>query len=223
MPASMGETRDRKKVSQQSPQTLDIAMAAHQDSKTSFTLLQRLALVPMDQEAWGRFVDRYAPKIIKWCRAWGLQKADVEDVSQSVLMELASRLRRFQYDPGRSFRGFLKKVVRDALIDSHSARVLVGVGGTDHLGLLGNVQASDDLVRRLENEFDLELFDEAKRQVRQRVQPRTWEAFFLTTIEGRPSQEVAGLLEMRVGSVYQDKYAVTAMLQEEVRRLESST
>lgn len=84
-----------------------------------------------------------------------------------------------------------------------------------------NIQASDDLVRRLEEESDLELLEEAKRQVQQRVQPQTWEAFVLTTIEVQPAPEVAKLLDMRVGTVYQAKHSVTAMLQEEVRKLKS--
>ncbi len=196
-------------------------MPPHNHSETDSTLLHDVGSVPPDQAAWSRFVDRYAPNIIKWCRAWGLQEADVDDVSQTVLLKLARRMRRFQYDPTRSFRGFLKKFVRDALIDAHSARVLAPIGGSENLGFLLNIQASDDLVRRLEEESDLELLEEAKRQVQQRVQPQTWEAFVLTTIEVQPAPEVAKLLDMRVGTVYQAKHSVTAMLQEEVRKLKS--
>ena len=40
-----------------------------------------------------------AHKIYSWCRAWRLQDADAQDVTQAVLAKLAVRLRRFAYDP----------------------------------------------------------------------------------------------------------------------------
>src|SRR5207253_5992329 len=103
----------RRSLGRASNAVLSTVMPSRDDSKTSPTLLGRVALVPLDQAAWDEFVDRYGSKIVNWCRAWRLQSADVQDVSQTVLMRLARRLREFQYDPSRSFRGFLKKMVKD--------------------------------------------------------------------------------------------------------------
>ena len=86
------------------------------------TLLARVALLPPEPEAWNEFVDRYGPRIMKWSRAWGLQAADIDDVTQSVLAILLVRLRRFVYDPSRSFRAFLRKVTNDTVCDVISAR-----------------------------------------------------------------------------------------------------
>jgi RNA polymerase sigma factor (sigma-70 family) len=203
--------------------TLGTAMPALDASKTSSTLLHAVALVPMDQAAWSRFVDRYRPKIANWARHWGLQDADVEDVTQAVLAELAGRLRRFQYDPARSFRGFLKKLVRDAHLDALSARRRTVGGGGESLQLTAGLEARDDLVGRLEAEFDLELLEEAQRRVRERVEPQTWNAFFLTAVQGRPAPEAASALGMRVGTVYQAKSSIIAMLRDEVRKLDSGS
>jgi RNA polymerase sigma-70 factor (ECF subfamily) len=196
-------------------------MPARDDSRTSTTLLCRVAVYPPDQAAWNEFVDRYGPRILKWCCAHGLQDADAVDVTQSVLATLSVRLRRFEYDPARSFRGFLRKVVQDALHDAWSARsgrALAGDSGTSDL--LSRLEARDDLVRRLEEEFDIELLEAASQNVRQRVAPKTWEAFCLTAREGRPSPEAAALLGMKVGAIYQAKSSVIRMLQDEIRRLE---
>ena len=46
------------------------------------------------------------------------------------------------------------------------------------------IEARDDLVRRLDGEFDMELLEEAGRRVRAAVAPRTWEAYRLTAVEG---------------------------------------
>jgi RNA polymerase sigma factor (sigma-70 family) len=195
-------------------------MTVRDESKTSPTLLRRLAASPPDQAAWNAFVDRYGPLILNWCRAWGLQQADVLDVSQSVLAKLSVQLRSFHYDPTRTFRGWLRSLVRHAALDAMAARNRAV--GRETAGLaerLASVEARDDLVRRLEAEFDLELLEAATAVVRVRVTARTWDAYRLTALEGRDSTEAAATLGLSVGAVYQAKSKVIRMLQEEVRRL----
>ena len=78
------------------------------DLRTSASLLGRLRHQPTDQEAWSEFVDRYGEKIYGWCRRWHLQDADAKDVTQAVLASLCIKMRTFSYDPGLSFRGWLR-------------------------------------------------------------------------------------------------------------------
>ena len=68
-----------------------------------------------------------------------------------------------------------------------------GLGsGDSHVGrLLQNTEARDDLVKHLEQEFDREILQEAMRRIRLRVAPQTWQAFFLTAIEGLAGAEAA--------------------------------
>jgi RNA polymerase sigma factor (sigma-70 family) len=196
-------------------------MPPRDDSQTSPTLLGDVALFPPDQEAWNRFVARYGTKIVKWCRAWGLQNADIDDVFQAVLTQLVVRLRLFVYDPSRSFRAFLRKVVHDAVVDVLRARgPIVASGGSEVFERLASVEARTDLARRIEEEFDLELLDAATRHVRERVLPRTWEAYRLTAEEGRSGAETATRLDMQVAAVYVAKGSVLRMIQEEVQALE---
>ena len=101
-----------------------------------------------------------ARKIYAWCRRWNLQGADAEDLTQDVLLKLAEKMQTFVYDPAKSFRGWLKTVARHAWSDSWSGRKAgVAAGGSLALELLQTVEARDDLVRRLEEEFDRELLD----------------------------------------------------------------
>ena len=201
---------------------LGIAMAVPDNSKTSVTLLARLACFPPNQAAWSEFVDRYGPRIIQWCRAWGLQEADILDVSQAVLTKLLVKLGRFRYDPAGSFRNWLRTLVERVALDFLAARGRIVGGGTEmSVAILSNLEARDDLVRRLEEEYDLELLEAATRNIRDRVAPKTWEAYHLTARMGCPAPDVAGQLGMRVGSVYQAKSSVMRMLQEEVRKLEA--
>ncbi len=59
---------------------------------TNAGLLERVRQEPIDQAAWETFVAYYGPKIRGWCRQRGLQAADVEDVTQDVLLRLARAL-----------------------------------------------------------------------------------------------------------------------------------
>ena len=81
-------------------------MSGAHDSGTRITLLGRLRRDPGDQEAWGEFVEQYGPKVFAWCRRWGLQEADAQDVTQDVLLKLARKMKDFTYDPSRSFRAW---------------------------------------------------------------------------------------------------------------------
>jgi RNA polymerase sigma-70 factor (ECF subfamily) len=196
-------------------------MGAASESRTSVTLLARLRQVPPDQAAWGEFAERYGRKIYGWCRQWNLQEADAQDVTQDVLVRLAQKMQDFDYDPARSFRAWLKTVARHAWSDSWGGRKRVGAaGGSQVLDLLQTVEAREDLVARLEDEFDRELLDEAMARVRTRVTPRTWRAFELMALEGLSGAEAAKVLEMKVAAVFIAKSRVQRHLQEELQKLE---
>ena len=197
-------------------------MHSHDESKTSSALLRRVAIAPRDESAWAEFVDRYGKKILKWCCDRGLQDADALDISQLVLGLLAVKLRGFTYDPTQSFRGFLKKMTNDAVCDAFQSRRRIVALKSESIRLLGDVEARDDLVLRLENEFDLELLDEAKRRVQERVAAHTWQAYQLTAEQELSGSEAAARLGMSVERVFVAKGRVLKMLKEEVRELDST-
>lgn len=186
------------------------------------TLLGRLCQPAGDAAAWEQFVRRYGPRIFAWCRQRGLQPADAEDVTQDVLLRLAQHLRSFRYDPGRSFRAWLRTVTHHAWSDHLTARQRVARGaGDDGAGdPLQSVEARDDLLSRLSREFDLELLEEATARVRLRVEPRTWDAFRLTGLDGLTCEAAAGQLGMSLAAVFKAKSRVQKLLQEEIAALE---
>jgi RNA polymerase sigma-70 factor (ECF subfamily) len=192
-------------------------------ASTSATLLNRVRS-PLDQEAWNEFVERYGRRIYGWCRQWGLQEADAEDVTQDVLLRLARKMRGFAYDPSRSFRGWLRTLTHHAWSDFLEGRKRPGAGSGDGevARALEQVEARDDLTRWLDEEFTRALFEEASARVRLRVAPHTWEAFRLTAVEGKSGAEVAALLGMQVATVFVARSKVQKMLQDEARRLDGT-
>jgi RNA polymerase sigma-70 factor (ECF subfamily) len=189
--------------------------------RTSATLLARLRQPEVDQEAWAELVRRYAPLIQRWCRHWKLQEADAQDVTQAVLTKLVVRLQGFEYDAARSFRAYLKALTGYAWRDLLDGRRRDGAGDSEALELLETVEARDDLLRRLDEEFDRELLAEATARVRARVAAHTWEAFRLTALEGLAGAEAAARLGLKVFTVFKAKSKVQKMLQEEVARLDN--
>jgi RNA polymerase sigma-70 factor (ECF subfamily) len=189
---------------------------------TSASLLERLRLSPDDSAAWAEFVDRYATVIYDWCRRWNLQDADARDVTQAVLLRLLRGMRSFRYDPDQSFRGWLWTVAHNAWQDFVTTRrkEAVAAGGEFGSDPLAGVATRDDLMARLDGEFDRELLEEAKARVRIRVEPHTWEAFRLAAEEDLPGADVARRLGLPVATVFKAKSKVVKMLQQEIRRLE---
>jgi len=199
-------------------------MATDSESRTSATLLARLRQVPLDQAAWAEFAERYGRKIYGWCRQWNLQEADAQDVTQDVLVRLAEKMQRFDYDPTRSFRAWLKTIARHAWSDFLRSRKKAGAaGGSQIWELLQTVEARESLVERLQNEFDRELLEEAMARVQSRVVPRTWRAFELMAFEGCSGAETARALGMKVAAVFIAKSRVQRHLQEELHQLEGRT
>jgi RNA polymerase sigma-70 factor (ECF subfamily) len=193
-------------------------------ARTRATLLARLykAGTP-DEGAWREFVDQYGRQIYKWCRHWQLQDADAQEVTQQVLVLLLARMKEFVYDPSRSFRAWLKTVTHHAwrnLVDSRQHKA--AAGGDSHLwDQLLALPARDDLVQRLEQEFDRELLELALVRVRLRVAPHNWEAYRLTALEGVPAQEVARRLEMKIANVYAARSSVGRLVREEIDKLDT--
>jgi DNA-directed RNA polymerase specialized sigma24 family protein len=134
-----------------------IVMAEQRDSPTRATLLARLYRSgTADEKAWREFVDLYGRQIYKWCRHWQLQDADAEEVTQQVLLQLLAKMKEFVYDPARSFRAWLKTVSHHAwcnLVVSRQHRLAGGADSRTWERLLAE-PARDDLVQRLEHEFD---------------------------------------------------------------------
>lgn len=194
------------------------------EPSTSSTLLEALRNTAVDPEAWKVFVKRYEPLIYDWCRGWGLQDADAQDVTQDVLLRLVERMRQFTYDPSLSFRGWLRTLVRHAWSDFLKNRSRPGRGSGDDqvFDTLNHVAARDDLVTRLERQYDLELLQRAEDRVQPRVQPNTWEAYRLAGKDGLSGPEAAQKIGIAVAKVYVYRKRVQQMIREEIQRLEES-
>ncbi|MDB5389956.1 MAG: sigma-70 family polymerase sigma factor [Planctomycetaceae bacterium] len=193
------------------------------EPETRATLLGRLRIAPNDPAAWAEFVEWYGRKIHAWCRAWGLQEPDAQDVTQDVFLNLSMRMQEFCYDPQRSFRAWLKTITHHAWYDYLQKQKRAGQATGSELTVerLGAIEAREDLTRWLDEAADAELLKEAAVRVRLRVSPQTWEAFQMLAFEQRSGAEVGQALGMKVATVFVARSKVQRMLREEIERLDS--
>jgi RNA polymerase sigma-70 factor (ECF subfamily) len=187
------------------------------DQVTPLSLLDRIRA--NDPVAWQRLVGLYQPLVLFWCRRRGVRPNDTEDVAQEVFAAAAAGLSGFRRDrPGDTFRGWLSGITCNLVrlyFRRNQGRVLAE-GGSDAWEQLQNV--ADPLTGPVpgeETEIGL-LYQRALDEVRGEFEERTWQAFWLTVIEGRTPAGLAGELAMTETNIRQAKSRVLRRLKQEV-------
>lgn len=188
-------------------------------TSTSRSLLEQVKAD--DPTAWDRLVRLYAPLVYHWCQHWGLQTVDISDVFQEVFLAVATHIGDFRKErAGDTFRGWLRTVTRNKVLDHFRrlGREPGGVGGTDAQRRLSSVPARDIAEEQsaVENRAELGLFYQGLDAIRAEFEPRTWQAFWKTAVEGRVPKDVAAELSMSPGAVRVAKSRVLQRLRQEL-------
>jgi RNA polymerase sigma-70 factor (ECF subfamily) len=199
-------------------------MAGVAELSTNPSILHGLSDPSRREEAWREFLARYQPIISGWCLRRGLNHTDAEDITAKVLSKLVTRMCGFRYDPRHRFRGWLKTVVENEVRELWRGwrrrpwdRGAGGPGGRGGLEGLEGAVGVEELAETLDGslERDLRLASQVMDRVRARVEPRTWQAFWLTEYEGEAPAAVAQKLGMRLSALYVAKRRVLKILREE--------
>ena len=178
---------------------------------------------PLNREAWDQFAMIYRPVIYRLARRKGLQDADAQDLTQQVLHAVSQSIGRWEkQDPPVKFRHWLRRVVRNAILNALSRKPRDGAaGGSVALDLLNQHSNPDrDSASQIEIEYRRELYLQAARLVRSDVNAETWQAFELTVVEGIAAEEVARKLGKTPGNVYAARSRIMRRLREAVQALE---
>lgn len=182
---------------------------------TSRSLLGRIKTG--DTAAWDQLVQLYAPLIVVWCGRWGLHHQDVADVLQEVFLAVTQHIGSFRKEqPGDTFRGWLYRITRNKVLDlfRRQGREPCGVGGSEAQLQWGAVPAPEESTA--DEAVERGLFLRGLDAIRAEFEPRTWQAFWKTTVEGRATGDVAADLSMSPGAVRVAKSRVLQRLREEL-------
>ncbi len=177
-----------------------------------------------DRQAWEEFVEIYEPLVYRIGRSKGLQHADSLDLTQDVFAAVGNAIERFDPDPEKgSFRSWLNRIARNLAINLLTRQNgSIGTGETAIHNLLDQQPSMDEsAVSWFEMEYRRELFRCAADRVRCEFETETWRAFWLTSIEGETTRDVASRLSKSEGAVRLARCRVLAKLKREVSRLEN--
>jgi RNA polymerase sigma-70 factor (ECF subfamily) len=189
---------------------------------TSLTLLQRLR--DNEPEAWRTMVQLYTPLICHWCARGGVRGADAEDVVQEVFRATATSLEQFRRErEGDSFRAWLRAITRNMILlhFRRANRQPQGSGGTEAFTQLQEVAEGQTPAAEEEDPpSEVEALRlRALELVRDQVEQRTWQAFWLTAIEEHSPNEVAASLGVSPAAVRVAKSRVLRRLREQFSEL----
>ena len=84
-----------------------------------------------NRPAWLQFRDTYDPLLARWCRGFGLDRDSIDEVCQRIWIELAGRMKTFEYDPNRTFRGWLRRLCECRALNFLSERRAASLHGVD--------------------------------------------------------------------------------------------
>jgi RNA polymerase sigma-70 factor (ECF subfamily) len=185
---------------------------------TSLTLIAEIR--NHDQEAWRRLVVLYTPLLRQWCHRWGVRGEDSEDVLQEVFQAVAIGLKNFRRErEGDSFRGWLRGIARNKVLDLFRQHKFQSRGGTDFFRRSMQVPEPRPIPDAdggdPDEQFLLDdLYRNALELVRCEFEERTWQAFWRAAVEGQAPAVIAGDLGVTAATIRQSKSRVLRRLKD---------
>lgn len=184
---------------------------------TPASLLQMLQQSPED-EAWAQFVRLYTPLLLYWARRLGLPEDEAADLVQEVFVVLVRKLPEFHYEPGGSFRAWLKTIAVNKWRD-HCRRPRRPQQLDEDRPVPSRDDSLEEVILFDEAEYRRRLVAQAMELMREDFNPVTWQAFWEHGVEGRPAADVAAELKLSAGAVYSAKFRVLDRLRKELNGL----
>ena len=171
-----------------------------------------------DEESWDTFYGTYSRLICAIGNRSGLSSDDCQDLTQDVMRTIFDHKDRFNYDAGAGkFRSYLTGIVKHKIGDFYRSR--------DKRVFDVNSESDDeteDPNNRLdaicEEEWRSHLFNVALMDLRQMVEPGTFDAFQMYVLQELDPKVVAKALSISESSVYVYKNRCVSHLRKIIER-----
>ncbi|MGA2656865.1 MAG: sigma-70 family RNA polymerase sigma factor [Verrucomicrobiota bacterium] len=199
---------------------------------TRSSLLSRLRNAG-DEASWRFFFETYWALIYNVARKSGLADSDAQDIVQETVIAVARKMPAFRYDAAKgSFKQWLLLVTRRRIHDhfrrAYRAQVLLGgassAGGSGQRDLEqvpSPALAPDaEIDAAWETEWRESLFQAALARVRQRANPKQYQAFDYCVLQGLKAAEAARRLGMSAAQVYLAKHRISVAVKRIAQELE---
>jgi RNA polymerase sigma-70 factor (ECF subfamily) len=196
---------------------------------TRTTLLERLKDW-RDDSSWRDFFDTYSNLIYGVAIRGGLTKEEAQDVVQETMLTVAKQMPGFKYDRKiGSFKAWLLNTTRWRIADQLRKRGARAISKSSSVDADTGTwpagkwidPAGQELNTLWEAEWEKNLLDAATEKVKRRIDPKKYQIFdFCVNKEWKP-EKIAELFSIPVAHVYLAKHRVTAMIKEEVEKMEA--
>ncbi len=189
--------------------------------RTRESLILRLPTAT-DAAAWQEFAAIYEPLVYRFARRRGLQDADARELVQNVFVAVSRAVVDWRPNPDRGkFRTWLFRIARNQLINLVTRRKFDnGSGKTSAMLSLQQVADWQSHTQEIELDYRRELFRSAAMMVREKVQESTWQAFWLTCVEGQDIEAASQQLGITPANIYIARSRVLQRLREQIEQWE---
>lgn len=177
-----------------------------------------------DVAAWEKFAGLYGPVVFRAARRRGLQPADAENLVQETMLAVAQSVSQWvERDDRGSFHAWLLRIAHNEVVDMLTQRATRALGQDGERGrkLLADVSVRNDISSLIDREYERELFRWAADRVQQIVSTKTWQAFWLTEVDGQTVQQAAATLGESTGHIYVSRSRVMARIKELVQEYQA--
>ena len=194
-------------------------MIRYDAGMTNPSLLNRLGDW-RDHEAWFDFVAQYDPMIRSISGRYRLDAESTEELCQRVWIDLARRMCTYRYDPGKTFRGWLRRLCESRAIDLLRKKKASRLESLDDqpAGWLVEEDFAGievDATASAARPAMLRQAEEVQDAVRRRVNERTWQVFWNIAILGQSVRETSAAAGISYYAAFAALTRVGRMLREE--------
>jgi RNA polymerase sigma-70 factor, ECF subfamily len=186
--------------------------------ETSVSLLERLVGTPSESD-WRQLLELYQPLLRDWLAQAGVASADMDDLSQEILLVVYREVRGFERRGPGAFRGWLRAILANRVRDHFRRQKYhpTAIGGSEFLRILNDLEeAGSALSRQWDREHDEHVAASLLRRVERDFAPTTWQAFCRHVLAGEPAARVAGELGLSLNSVLLAKSRVLKRVRQEL-------
>lgn len=167
---------------------------------TRKSLIERI--LDGDEESWDTFYANYSRLVYAIGERSGLSADDCEDLVQEVMRTIFNNKDRFRYDSSTGkFRTYLTGIVKHKVCDFYRRRD-GRVVAMDEEAVLETAEPSNRLEDVCAEEWKNHLLNVALMELREKVDPGTFDAFQMYVLQERQPRDVADALSISESSVY---------------------
>ena len=178
---------------------------------TQSSLLERVQ--QGDEISWNEFYFRYAPVIRAAGMGFKFNDAECDDLIQQVMLKFFNHAKKFIYRKGEvKFRSYFARIVHSQAIDMIRKKVRENDLPDDI------PDDPDPFYESFMTEWRKSVLEEAKAELRLRVDPKTYQAYELYVLQERPAAKVAAILDITPNELYAVKNRCNKIMQKIIAR-----